>query len=82
MRPARGTFLVLCLSAAAGCSLLESKIDRQISDMADRLERIDIHPATDHAPASSAFTAPAASAAPIEQPAPAPSLEIRPPLRR
>jgi cobalt-zinc-cadmium efflux system outer membrane protein len=62
----RWSFWTVSLVALAGCSLLESKVDREIRDLSDLVSRVDIRPALDLAPAaaSEVKSSPAATAPP------------------
>jgi cobalt-zinc-cadmium efflux system outer membrane protein len=46
----RWSFCALFLLALSGCGCLTSRVDRQISELASLVDRVEIHPALDQAP--------------------------------
>jgi len=68
MRPVGWTLFLLSAAVCSGCSLIETKIDREASELASRVQQIDVHAAVDPSPAT------VHEVRPIESlPAPAPT---------
>jgi cobalt-zinc-cadmium efflux system outer membrane protein len=75
MTPVRWSFCAVSLLVLTGCGLLMGQVDREVSELATRVDQVEIHPAYDAAPAA---VAPEVKTPP-PQPKPPPTPEKVPP---